>query len=73
MYYLYMDLDLHLLFGEMRWGDIPDALSKYFHTITVDLIGSGASEKPQNADYTIKGFSKFIVDFLIERIGNMDK
>jgi pimeloyl-ACP methyl ester carboxylesterase len=48
-------------------------LSKYFHTITVDLIGSGLSEKPQNADYTIKGFSKFIVDFLIERIGIMDK
>jgi pimeloyl-ACP methyl ester carboxylesterase len=52
-----------------RWVDIPEALSKYFHTITVDLIGSGLSEKPQNADYTIKGFSKFIVDFLIERIG----
>lgn len=56
-----------------RWVDIPEALSKYFHTITVDLIGSGLSEKPQNADYTIKGFSKFIVDFLIERIGIMDK
>ena len=56
-----------------RWVDIPEALSKYFHTITVDLIGSGLSEKPQNADYTIKGLSKFIVDFLIERIGIMDK
>ena len=56
-----------------RWVDIPEALSKYFHTITVDLIGSGLSEKPQNADYTIKGFSKFIVDFLIERVGIMDK
>ena len=69
----------HVLFihglgsSSLRWVDIPEALSKYFHTITVDLIGSGLSEKPQNADYTIKGFSKFIVDFLIERIGIIDK
>lgn len=69
----------HVLFihglgsSSQRWVDIPEALSKYFHTITVDLIGSGLSEKPQNADYTIKGFSKFIVDFLIETIGIMDK
>ena len=69
----------HVLFihglgaSSIVWGDTPDALSKYFHTITVDLIGSGLSEKPQNADYTIKGFSKFIVDFLIERIEIMDK
>jgi pimeloyl-ACP methyl ester carboxylesterase len=69
----------HVLFvhglgsSSLRWVDIPEALSKYFHTITVDLIGSGLSEKPQNADYTIKGFSKFIVDFLIERVGIMDK
>src|SRR6478672_1945921 len=69
----------HVLFihglgsSSLRCIDIPEALSKYFHTITVDLIGSGLSEKPQNADYTIKGFSKFIVDFLIERIGIIDK
>ena len=49
------------------WRDIPDALSKYFHTVTVDLIGSDASEKPQNADYTIE------VDSIIERIKTMDK
>ena len=55
--------------SSLVWGDIPDALSKYFHTITVDLIGFGGSEKPENADYTVKGFSKFIMDFLIERIG----
>ncbi|MGC1930063.1 MAG: alpha/beta fold hydrolase [Candidatus Nitrosopolaris sp.] len=65
----------HLLFihglgaASLAWRDIPDALSEYFHTITIDLIGFGVSEKPENADYTIKGFSKFIVDFLIERIG----
>jgi pimeloyl-ACP methyl ester carboxylesterase len=69
----------HVLFihgigsSSIVWRDIPDALSKYFHTITVDLIGCGLSEKPENADYTIKGFSKFIVDFLIERIGILDK
>ncbi len=49
------------LFG---WRDIPDALSDRFHTISVDLIGFGGSNKPQDADYTIKGFSKFIMDFL---------
>jgi pimeloyl-ACP methyl ester carboxylesterase len=47
------------------WGDIPYALSKYFHTITIDLVGFGESDKPEKAHYyTIKGFSKFIVDFL---------
>jgi pimeloyl-ACP methyl ester carboxylesterase len=65
----------HVLFihglgdSSATWSDIPDALSKYFHTITVDLIGFGESDKPEKADYyTIKGFSKFVVDFL-ERIG----
>jgi pimeloyl-ACP methyl ester carboxylesterase len=46
------------------WRDIPDALSEYFHTISVDLIGFGGSDKPRTADYSIKGFSKFIFDFL---------
>ena len=55
--------------SSLVWRDIPDALSQYFHTITIDLIGFGASEKPETADYTIKGFSKFIEDFLKERIG----
>jgi len=65
----------HVLFihglgsSSLAWRDIPDALSQYFHTITIDLIGFGASEKPETADYTIKGFSKFIEDFLKERIG----
>ena len=67
--------DKHVLFihglgsSSLAWRDIPDALSEYFHTITIDLIGFGVSEKPETADYTIKGLSKFIVDFLIERIG----
>jgi len=59
--------------SSLAWRDIPDALSEYFHTITLDLIGFGASEKPKNADYTIKGFSKFILEFLIERIGIREK
>lgn len=64
----------HVLFihglraSSLAWRDIPDALSKYFHTITVDLIGFGLSNKPETADYRIKGFRKFIVDFLRERI-----
>jgi 2-hydroxy-6-oxonona-2,4-dienedioate hydrolase len=65
----------HVLFiyglgdSSATWSDIPDALSKYSHTITVDLIGFGESDKLEKADYyTIKGFSKFIVD-LLDRIG----
>jgi pimeloyl-ACP methyl ester carboxylesterase len=46
------------------WRDIPDALSEHFHTISVDLIGFGGSEKPTTSDYSIKGFSRFIFDFL---------
>jgi pimeloyl-ACP methyl ester carboxylesterase len=66
--------DKHVLFihglgsSSLAWRDIPDALSQYFHTITIDLIGFGLTEKPGTADYTIKGFSNFIVDFLKERI-----
>jgi pimeloyl-ACP methyl ester carboxylesterase len=65
----------HVLFihglgsSSIAWRDIPQALSEHFHTITVDLIGFGGSVKPDTADYTIKGFSRFIVDFLRERIG----
>jgi pimeloyl-ACP methyl ester carboxylesterase len=40
------------LFG---WRDIPDALSEQFHTISIDLIGFGGSDKPENTDYTVKG------------------
>jgi pimeloyl-ACP methyl ester carboxylesterase len=71
----------HVLFvhglgaSSLAWRDIPAALSSYFHTITVDLIGFGESDKPMEGDYTIKGFSKFIVDFLIKeiKIGENDK
>jgi len=45
------------------WRDIPDALSKHFHTIAVDLIGFGLSDKPKTADYTIKGFCEIYCRF----------
>jgi 2-hydroxy-6-oxonona-2,4-dienedioate hydrolase len=59
----------HLLFihglgsSSITWGDFPDALSEYFHTVAIDLIGFGQSEKPK-AEYTIPYFSKFIKNFL---------
>lgn len=46
------------------WRDIPDALSEHFHTISVDLIGFGGSDKPTTVNYSIKDFIKFIFDFL---------
>jgi pimeloyl-ACP methyl ester carboxylesterase len=55
--------------SSIAWRDIPDALSGNFHTITVDLIGFGGSDKPKTVDYTIKGFSRFIVDFLRKGLG----
>jgi pimeloyl-ACP methyl ester carboxylesterase len=65
----------HVLFvhglgaSSLAWRDIPAALSNYFHTINVDLIGFGESDKPmEGGDYTIKGFSKFIANFLKEEI-----
>ena len=44
--------DKHILFihglGSSAdwWLDIPDALSTYYHTIAVDLIGFGGTYKP---------------------------
>jgi pimeloyl-ACP methyl ester carboxylesterase len=64
----------HVLFihglgaSSLSWKDIPAALSNYFHTINVDLIGFGESEKPAEADYTVKGLSKFIFDFITKEI-----
>jgi pimeloyl-ACP methyl ester carboxylesterase len=71
----------HLLFihglgsSSIAWRDIPDALSGNFHTIAVDLIGFGGSDKPKTADYTIKGLSMFIVDFIRKgiKIGKNEK
>jgi pimeloyl-ACP methyl ester carboxylesterase len=47
-----------------RWLDIPEALSTYFHTIAVDLIGFGGSDKPPNINYSIETFKKFMLDFI---------
>jgi 2-hydroxy-6-oxonona-2,4-dienedioate hydrolase len=66
--------DRHILFihglgsSADRWLDIPDALSKYYHTIAVDLIGFGGSDKPVNVSYTIEKFAEFILEF-IDKIG----
>lgn len=49
------------------WRDIPEALASKYHTIVVDLIGFGGSDKPPY-DYTISFFSHFLRDFL-ENIG----
>jgi len=66
--------DRHILFihglgaSADKWLDIPDALSMYYHTIAVDLIGFGGSDKPADINYTIGKFSEIILEF-IEKIG----
>jgi 2-hydroxy-6-oxonona-2,4-dienedioate hydrolase len=62
--------DRHILFihglgsSADRWLDIPDALSKYYHTIAVDLIGFGESDKPTDINYTIEKFAEFILELI---------
>ncbi|MGD1834186.1 MAG: alpha/beta fold hydrolase [Nitrososphaeraceae archaeon] len=59
----------HILFihglgsSSIVWKDIPQALSENFHTIAVDLIGFGQSDKP-SLNYTISYFVLFIEKFL---------
>ena len=72
--------DRHILFihglgsSADRWLDIPDALSNYYHTIAVDLIGFGGSDKPDDIDYTIEKFAEFILEFINKKgINNDDK
>jgi 2-hydroxy-6-oxonona-2,4-dienedioate hydrolase len=61
----------HILFihglgsSSIVWRDIPQALSEHFHTVSVDLIGFGGSDKPE-LDYTISYFSQFVKNFLIQ-------
>ncbi|MGD9535113.1 MAG: alpha/beta fold hydrolase [Candidatus Nitrosocosmicus sp.] len=63
----------HVLFihglgtSAIAWRDIPEALSSKYHTIVVDLIGFGGSDKPEY-DYTISFFSQFLSDFL-DKVG----
>ena len=71
------DKQKHILFihglgsSPIVWRDIPQALSEHFHTIAIDLIGFGESDKPQ-LNYTISYFAKFIKNFL-RQIGIKDK
>jgi pimeloyl-ACP methyl ester carboxylesterase len=52
-----------------RWLDIPDALSiAGLHTIAMDLPGFGLSDKPEDMDYTIGQFVRFVADF-IQQVG----
>ena len=55
-----------------RWLDIPDALSKYYHTIAVDLIGFGESDKPSDINYTIEKFAEFLLEFINKKGINGD-
>jgi pimeloyl-ACP methyl ester carboxylesterase len=64
--------------SSLVWKDIPEALSRHFHTIAIDLVGFGLSDKPTQLDnYTMEGFSKFIVHFLdavrINKVGPHNK
>lgn len=69
----------HVLFihglgsSSLVWRDFPEALSTRFHTIAIDLIGFGESDKPKE-DYTISFMSQFISDFINEmKIGPEEK
>jgi 2-hydroxy-6-oxonona-2,4-dienedioate hydrolase len=69
----------HILFihglgsSSIVWRDIPQALSEQFHTICVDIIGFGGSDKPL-LNYTIGYFSQFVKSFLIQiGINDSDK
>jgi 2-hydroxy-6-oxonona-2,4-dienedioate hydrolase len=59
----------HLLFlhglgsSSDRWIDIPEAFSRHYHTVAVDLIGFGGSDSPQ-LNYTINTFKEFVLDFM---------
>jgi pimeloyl-ACP methyl ester carboxylesterase len=69
----------HILFihglgsSSLVWRDFPEALSTRFHTIAIDLVGFGESDKPKE-DYTISFMSQFINDFINEmNIGPKEK
>jgi pimeloyl-ACP methyl ester carboxylesterase len=61
----------HILFihglgsSSLVWRDFPEALSRRYHTIAIDLIGFGESDKPKE-NYSISFFSHFINDFIKE-------
>lgn len=59
----------HLLFlhglgsSSDRWIDFPEAFSRHYHTVAVDLIGFGGSDAPP-LNYTINTFREFVSDFM---------
>ncbi len=63
------EINKHILFihglgsSSLIWRDIPQALSTYYHTIIVDLVGFGFSDKPR-VDYNVEYFCNFIKKFL---------
>lgn len=40
------------------------ALSEYCHVVTIDLLGHGLSDKPEDNEYTIEDYSQLIADFM---------
>ena len=46
-----------------RWIDIPEAFSRHYHSVAVDLIGFGGSDSP-HLHYTISAFREFVLDFM---------
>jgi 2-hydroxy-6-oxonona-2,4-dienedioate hydrolase len=59
----------HLLFlhglgsSSDRWLDLPEAFSRHYHTVAVDLIGFGDSDLP-HLNYTMNTFREFVLDFM---------
>ena len=43
--------------------DFPEAFSRHYHTVAVDLIGFGDSDLP-HLNYTINTFREFVLDFM---------
>jgi pimeloyl-ACP methyl ester carboxylesterase len=51
--------------GAVTWYPSIGAISKCFHVVAPDIVGYGASDKP-NAAYSRPYFSKWLKEFLIE-------
>lgn len=47
-----------------RWMDLPEALSYYFPTYALDLIGFGKSDKPIELKYGIPEFVELVRNFI---------
>ena len=51
-----------------RWLDIPDALSQHYHTMAVDLIGFGGSDKPEISVILLKNLQNSSQN-LVDKVG----